>query len=120
MNRDKPKPVPSKPAVDDVSYRGALIVAPPSIIGAWAHNLFHDVAVEMKSPLQVRLLDKFDDVGPEEEWPQTLYLTQFPSAPVISILESGRMPDVAQTCILVWAETRNRLSSIRENGAQLR
>lgn len=93
MNRDKPKRARSQSTVDRASYKGALVVGPSSIFAAWVHNLLRDAAAAMT--LQLRFLDKFDDVGPEEEWSQTLYLTQFPSAPVISIIEGGRMPVLA-------------------------
>ena len=80
--------------IDD-AYKGALVLTAPSIIGSWALDLLRDLAAAMQPPLEVRLLDKLDEVGPEEGWPRSLYLTQFPSASVISIIESGRMPVAA-------------------------
>jgi hypothetical protein len=80
--------------IDD-AYKGALILGTPSIIGTWGLDLLRDAAAAMEPPLEVRLLEKLDEIGPEEAWPRSLYLTQFPSASVLSIIESERMPVVA-------------------------
>jgi hypothetical protein len=74
------------------TFKGAIIVTPPSIIGAWASDLLRDGAAAAAGPLEVRTLERLDDLGPEESWWQKLYLTRFPSASVISAIEDGRIP----------------------------
>lgn len=77
------------------AYKGALAVGPPSIFASWGFDLLRDMAAAMEHPLEVRQLDKFDEVGPEAKWPQTLFLSQLPSASVISTIESAHVPVVA-------------------------
>lgn len=53
------------------------------------------MAAAASPSLEVRLLDRNDDAGPEEAWPQTLFLCQFPNASVITLIEGARIPVLA-------------------------
>jgi hypothetical protein len=74
-------------------FRGALVIAPPSIMGTWGIELLRDAAAAMNPPLQFYLLDRLDTVDLSIS-SQTLYATQFPSASVLSTINDGRLPVV--------------------------
>jgi hypothetical protein len=74
-------------------FRGALVIAPPSIMGTWGLELLRDAAAAMNPPLRFYLLDRLDTVDLSIS-SQTVYATQFPSASVLSIINDGRLPVV--------------------------
>ena len=78
----------------DRKYRGAVVIAAPSVMGSWGLELVRDAAAALDLPLQVRILDRLDAVDLAAA-PQVVYATQFPSESVLAVLKDGRLPIVA-------------------------
>ncbi len=74
-------------------YRGAIVIAPPGVIGEWGLQIIREAATLCNPPLQVHTLDRFDavDLGLA---PGGVFLTQFPSKSVQKVLDAGQLPIV--------------------------
>lgn len=75
-------------------YRGAIVIAPPGIIGEWGLQIIREAATLCNPPLQVHMLDRFDPIDLNLA-SSTVFLTQFPSKSVQDVLNGGQFPVVA-------------------------
>jgi hypothetical protein len=78
----------------DRQFRGAIVVAAPSLIGKWGIDLIREAAAAADPPLDFRTLDRLDVIDPAVSC-RTVYATQFPGEAVLAIVRDGTLPVVA-------------------------
>jgi hypothetical protein len=78
----------------DRQFRGAIVVAAPSLIGKWGIDLIREATAAADPLLDFRILDRLDIIDPAVSC-RTVYATQFPGEAVLTTIRDGTLPVVA-------------------------
>src|SRR5579871_4672271 len=70
---------------------GAIVLAPPSVLASWVFALLTEACALLPAKLQARIIDREDPLPSDADVPR-IYLSHYPSAPLLGVCEQGDGP----------------------------